>query len=62
MKILVGAIPGPNGPGWVNYWPVGPLEEYHVGINLKSADAPADMHNPLPEFLPYVCTPKVRGN
>ncbi len=43
MKILVGAIPGPNGPGLVNYWPVGPLEEPHVVINAKSADTPADM-------------------
>ena len=25
MKILVGSIPGPNGPGWVNYGPFGPL-------------------------------------
>ena len=54
----MGSIPGLNGPGWVNYWPFGPAEELHVGINAKSADAPADMPNHLPEFLPYVCTPR----
>jgi len=24
MKTLVGSIPGPKGPGWVDYWPFGP--------------------------------------
>ena len=24
MKTLVGSIPGPKGPGWVNCWPLGP--------------------------------------
>ena len=57
MKILVGSIPGPIGPGWVNYWPFGPHEKHHVGINAKSADAPADVPNHLPG-LPYVCTPR----
>ena len=60
-KILVGSIPGPQGPGWVNYWPSGPPEEHRVGINTRSADAPASMPNDLPEFLPYICTPRCGG-
>ena len=37
---------------------VRPPVEHHVRINVKSACAPADMPNHLPEFLPYVCTPR----
>jgi len=50
MKILVGSIPGPQGPGWVNYWPFGPPEEHLVGINANSADTPTDnTRDKLPE-------------
>ena len=55
MKILVRSIPGPNGPGWVNYWPFGPPEEHHVGSNAKSADTPADtpkIQSSSPTFAP----------